>query len=68
MSSYMQSELCTDCGIPQAKKGVNRTQTRTDTKISNPSKSYVEVINNVESWSVNKSEENINRYGQDWWW
>ena len=34
--------------------GVNITLTLTNTKGSDPNKSYVEVLNNLESWCVKK--------------
>ena len=48
--------------------GGNRTQTCTNTKGSDPNKIYVGGLNNIESWRVNKSKDNITRYGQDWYW
>ena len=33
-----------------------------------PNKSYIQVINNIESWIVKKSEEKVARDGQYWWW
>ena len=48
--------------------GGNITHTRTNTKVSYPNKSYVEVLNNLESCRVNKSKDNITRDGQDWYW
>ena len=44
--------------------GGNRTQTCTNTKGSNPNKIYVGGLNNIESWRVNKSKDNITRYCQ----
>ena len=32
------------------------------------SKRCVEVLSNLEFWSINKSKDNINRDGQEWWW
>ena len=50
--------------------GGNRTQTPNNTKNKgrDPKKVYVEGLNNIESWRVNKSKGNINRDGQDWYW
>ena len=44
---------------------VNITQTCTNTNGRDPNKSYIEGINNIESWIVNKSKNNIARDGQD---
>ena len=43
-------------------------QTCTNTIGSEPNNRYVELLNNLESWRVNKQKKNINRYVQDWWW
>ena len=48
--------------------GVNITQTFTNTKGREPNNTYVEGLNNLESWRVNKSKDNITRYGQYWYW
>ena len=48
--------------------GVNRTQICTNNKVRDPNKSYVEELNNIESWIVNKSKDHITRDGQDWYW
>ena len=47
--------------------GGNRTQTRTNTKVRDPNNSYVEVINNIESWRVRKSKDKIKMEDQDWY-
>ena len=36
-------------------------------KEGNPNKSYVEGIQNIELWRVNKPKDNITRDGQDWY-
>ena len=43
--------------------GGNRNQTRTNNEGRDSKKSYVEGINNLESWRVKKSKENITRNG-----
>ena len=48
--------------------GGNIKQTPIKTKLRDLNESYAQVLNNIESWRVNKSQENITRYGQYWWW
>ena len=48
--------------------GVNINQNLANTKGRDNNNSYVEVINNIESFHVNKSMGNITRYGQDCLW
>ena len=33
-----------------------------------PNKSYVWVLENLESWSKKKTKDNITCNGMDWWW
>ena len=44
--------------------GCNRTHTRTNTKGRYQNKINVERLNNLESWHVKKSKENITRDGK----
>ena len=50
--------------------GVNVTYNRNNTNNNrrNPNKIYVEEINNIESWRVNKSKDEITRDDQDLYW
>ena len=45
----------------------NINQTRTNAKLSDPNKRYVEIINNIEYWRVNESKDKITRDGQGWY-
>ena len=46
----------------------NHTRNNTNNKGRDPNKSFVEGLNNIESWRVNKSKDKIARNGQDWYW
>ena len=48
--------------------GGNITHTCTNNKGRDPNKIYVEGLNTLEYRRVNKSKDNIIRYGQDWYW
>ena len=75
LSSRKKSILATVQGW-----GGNRTHNRTTTKGRDPNKSYVEGLNNIESWRVKKSEEKLPgsprlvvvpqaaRHGREIWW
>ena len=44
--------------------GGNTTQTHTNNIVKETKNSYVEGLNNLESWRVNKSKDDITRDGQ----
>ena len=48
--------------------GGNITHNHTNSKGRYPNKSYVQVLNNLESQRVNISKDNITRDGQYWYW
>ena len=46
----------------------NITQNRTNNKGRYHNKSYVDGLNNIESWKLKKSKYNITTHGQYWYW
>ena len=48
--------------------GGNITQTCTKNKVRDPNNSYVGGLNDLESWRVKKSKENITRDVRDCYW
>ena len=48
--------------------GGNTAHTCTNNKGRDPNKSYVEGLNNIESWRVHKLKDYISIYGQYWYW
>ena len=65
---YKLDKIKTSVLVTVQGEGGNKTQNRTNTKGRDPNKIYVQLINNIQSCRVNKSKDNITRYGQYWYW
>ena len=48
--------------------GGNKTHTHSNNKVRYPNYNYIDGINNLEYWIVQKSRHKITRDSQDWYW